>query len=263
MSLLNIYMRKIKNWNDYKWYSKDITVLSNDLEIFLIKESKGKDRDKALEELIKFNISTVHHYAKKYFWSNLAYEDLVQYGIAGIISAIDNYDYTKSTKFATYCTHYVIGRLKRALEQHNNLIRLPAHVNLALLRITEVDPLVDIADEELKKLTTDRYKLHHLRTALEAKKQKLIDIDEIFDIPNNDIENIDRKIIVDQMLGMLNDKEKVALELKFGLNGHKIHTLTEIDKIIGIDAENLILGIYRKLRAKYNLETLMELLRDE
>ena len=256
-------MQRIKNWSDYRYYSKLYPTSSVSLENFLIEKLTTKDREIALEEIIKNNISTVHHYSLKYRWSNIAYEDLVQYGVAGIISAADNFDTTKNVRFFTFCTHYIIGRIKRALEQHNNRIRIPAHVNLALLRIQNVDPNVDISDEELSKLTTDRYKLHHLRIALEAKKQKMVDIDELFDLSDSNNNVIDRKLVIEAMMSILHEKEQIALQLKFGLNNNRIHTMAEIDKIIGTDTEYLLIGVYRKLRQKFDGNVILELLRDE
>lgn len=256
-------MRKIKTWSDYYYYAKLNPTSTVELENFLISNLQTKNREKALNEIIKNNISTVHHYALKYKWSNIAYEDLVQYGIAGIISAADNFDPSKNVRFFTFCTHYIIGRIKRALEQHNNLIRIPAHVNLALLRIQDLDPYSDISDEELQKLTTERYKLHHLRIALEAKKQKMVDIEEVFDITDGNNNNIDRKLVIEKMMSCLYEKEQIALQLKFGLNNNKIHTLAEIDKILGLDTENLLMNIYRKLRQKFDSNVILELLRDE
>ena len=256
-------MIKIKTWSDYNFYAKLNPTSSVELENFLILNLNTKYRDKALNEIIKNNISTVHHYALKYRWSNIAYEDLVQYGIAGIISAADNFDTTKNVRFFTFCTHYIIGRIKRALEQHNNTIRLPAHVNLALLKIQDIDPYIEISDEELSKFTTDRYKLHHLRVAIEAKKQKLVDINDFYDLATTKSNETDRKLVIETMLNVLSDREKTALILKYGLYNNRIHTLAEIDKIINVDTENLLLGVFRKLRSKFDGNVILELLRDE
>ena len=38
-----------------------------------------------------------------YFGYNVEYEDLVSYGIFGLIDAIDKFDYSKGYKFETYC----------------------------------------------------------------------------------------------------------------------------------------------------------------
>lgn len=255
-------MIKIKTWSDYKYY-KNKNQDNAELDIFLLSRLNTKDRDKALDEIIKNNISTAHHYALKYRWSNISYEDLVQYAVAGIISAADNFDINHNTKFSTYCTHYIIGRIKRALEQHNNLIRIPAHINLALLRVSTIDPNEEITDEELEKYTTDRYKIHHLRQALEVKKQKIVDIDELFDLKDKKNNEVEIKIIIENMMSSLNEKEQIAITLKYGLYNNKIHTLTEIDKVIGTDAENLLLGAFKKLKQKFKSDLILELLRDE
>ena len=256
-------MIKIKTWSDYKYYKKSNPFLDSNMESFLFLKLSTNERERALEEIIEANIQSVHHFALKYKWCNIAYEDLVQYGIAGIISAADNFDTSKNVRFFTFCTHYIIGRIKRALEQHNNLIRLPAHVNLALLKIQDVDPHIEISDEELSKLTTDRYKLHHLRVAIEAKKQKLVDINDFFDLATKNSNETDRKLVIETMLSILSDREKTAVILKYGLYNNRIHTLAEIDKIINIDTENLLLGVFRKLRSKFDGSVILELLRDE
>ena len=237
--------------------------ITADLELFLLSKLKTKDRDKALDEIIKLNIQTAHHYALKYRWCNISYEDLVQYAVAGIISAADNFNIDKNTKFSTFCTHYIIGRIKRALEQHNHTIRIPAHINLALIRVSTLDPFENITDEELQKYTTDRYKLHHLRQALEVKKHHMIDIDDIYDFHEKKQNKSDIKIMIEDMMSLLNEKEKIALQLKYGLYDNKIHTLAEIDNIIGVDTENLLLGVFKKLRQKYKSDLILDLLKDE
>ena len=255
-------MPRIKTWNDYKYYKEDKSLI-NSLEMFLLSKLQTKDRSEALEEIIKHNISTAHHYAIKYRWCNISYEDLVQYAIAGIISAADNFKPDKNTKFSTFCTHYIIGRIKRALEQHNNTIRIPAHINLALLRVSTLDPFQNITDEELSRYTTDRYKLHHLRQALEVKKYQMIDLNDIYDLSEKKQNKTDIKLMIEHMMLLLNEKEKTALQLKYGLNNNRVHTFAEIDKIINIDTENLLLGVFRKLRSKFDSSLILELLRDE
>ena len=255
-------MPRIKNWNSYYYYKQDSNI-TIDLEVFLLSKLKTKERDKALDEIIKNNLSTAHHYALKYRWCNISYEDLVQYAIAGIISAADNFDITKKTKFSTFATHYIIGRIKRALEQHNHTIRIPAHINLALLRITTLDPNENITDEELEKYTTERYRLHHLRQALEVKKYQMVDIDEIYDVHEKQQNKVDIKLMIECMMSTLSEKEQIALQLKYGLNDNKIHTLAEIDKIIGVDTENLMIGIFKKLRSKFKSDLILDLLKDE
>lgn len=257
-------MKKIRNWNDYNYYVKKINRLDVDLENFLISNVNNQHREKALDELIKYNISTCHYYARKYNWCNISYEDLVQYGVGGIISAADNFDPTKEVRFSTFATYYIIGRLKRALEQHNNLIRLPAHINLALIKLSNYLPYEEIPEEELNNLATDKRKLSHLKQAVEIKKQKVINIDEIIDITiDENFSFVHKDVLISQLLSVLTENEKKAVILKFGLFGQLTHTLLEITRIIGLDAENLLIIAFKKLKKKTDERLILDILRDE
>ena len=92
----------------------------------------------------------------------------------------------------------------------------------------------------------------------------MIDINDFYDLAekSNTI-SVDRKLVIEEMLNSLNEKEKTALVLKYGLLDNKIHTYIEIDKILGLDTENLLINVFKKLRMKFDGRVILELLRDE
>lgn len=255
-------MTTIRTWNEYYRIYKDKKHLDSDSEHWLISKVNTKDREKALDELIRFNLNTVHYIVNKYKWCNISYEDLVQYGVLGIIAAADNFDLTKNTKFNTFAYHYILGRVRRALELYNNIIRLPAHINLSMGKISHLDAEENIPTEELLKLTDDRYKLNHLEQALVAKRQKIIDLEEIFDVPSEP-ENKDRKIVVKEFLKVFSDREQKILELKYGFESGVSHTHREIDKILNLDSEQIVYHAFKRIKRDYDVEYLLDLLRDE
>ena len=255
-------MTTIRTWYEYKRRYKDKKHLDSDSEYWLISKVNTKDREKALDELIRFNMNTVHYICNKYKWCNISYEDLVQYGVLGIISAADNFDHTKNTKFNTFAYHYILGRVRRALELYNNTIRLPAHINLSMGKISHLDPEENVSDEELMKYTDKRYKLNHLQQALEAKRQKIIDLDEIFDVPAIS-ENSDRNIVVREFLKVFTDREQKILELKYGFESGVTHTFREIDLKLKLDSEQIFYHAFKRVRRDYDLSHLLDLLRDE
>ena len=59
--------------------------------------------------------------------------------MAKIHRFIDNFDLSKGNKFSTYAHHYVLGRIRRAIEHFNNIIRKPAHINIAGLKLFDLD----------------------------------------------------------------------------------------------------------------------------
>lgn len=238
-------MKKIKNWNSYFYY-KRLNKNVESFDLFLLEKLKD-EREKALEEIIKNNLSTAHHYVLKYKWSNISYEDLLGYAILGIISAADNFDISKNVKFSTYCTHYILGRIKRALEQHNNIIRIPAHINLATLKISHLDLYEEISDETLNDLTDSRYKLSHLKQAIEVKKQKIVNIEDSYCIEAEN-EDIELKISLENALNKLSNIESKAISLKFGLNENRPYSYAEIDKLLGIESSVIIEEALKKLK---------------
>lgn len=59
---------------------------------------------KAREELIMHNLRLVAHIVKKYFTACKNQEDLISIGTIGLIKAIDSYDISNGTRFATYAS---------------------------------------------------------------------------------------------------------------------------------------------------------------
>ena len=255
-------MTKIRRWPEYYRVKKDNEghpTLSQDA--FLSSQLVTKYREKALNEYIELNMLVVHKICKNYRWSNIDYDDLVMYGVEGLIAAADCYDPSKGFKFHTFCYHYILGRLRRALEHHNNLIKIPAHLNLAKLRINHLEEDKEYSDEFLMTLTDDRYSLNDLKKALEIRKLYSIDnLDLIHDRVDESIKNPEIKICIDEILDTLKPLEKQAIELKFGLNGHKPHFYKEVDKILGIDSDGVINRAIVKLRNK-GLESLLDYLK--
>ena len=146
-------MTNIKNWQDYKFQKNQNNGYANlAMDLFLIGQLETRYRCKALEELINLNMSVVIKIAKNYTWCNIPFEDLKAYGIEGIIAAADNFDVKSGNKFTTLAYHYVLGRIRRAIEQYNHTIKIPAHVNLARLKIQHIDPNTDVSDEEFTKV---------------------------------------------------------------------------------------------------------------
>ena len=76
-----------------------------------------------------------------------------------------------------------------------------------------------------------------------------------------DVDNTDIKIAINQMLAMLNDREKKCIELRFGLNGLDQHQYNDIDKIVGCDSEQMISYAFKKLRKSDKILEYMDILK--
>lgn len=257
-------MKNIRTWSDY-YYAKKSNLGHSTLEqdIFLSSQLKTNKRQKALDEFIENHMLVVHKLCKNYTWSNLDYEDLVQVGIEGLIAAAETYDPSKGFKFHTIAHHYVLGRLRRALEHHNNLIKIPAHINLAKLRINHLDDDKDYSDEYLMQFTDHRYSLSDLKRALAYRKlYQIDDLDIVTDKKiDENIEDFELKACIGSIVSKLTEIEQKCINMKFGLLGNKPHFYYEIDAELKVDSEKIITKVLIRFRANPDMEILKEYLK--
>ena len=257
-------MTNIKTWQDYK-YSRKLNPGYPNLaqDRFLHSQLETRHRQKALEEIININMSQVNKLCKQYSWCNIDFEDLQQYAIEGIIAAADNYKPESGNKFSTLAYHYILGRIRRAIEQYNHLIKIPAHINLAKLRINHLDLEKEILDEELLPLVTEKYSLYTLRQAIIAKNIKIQEFDPTYDVDVEFVqdETIEINISINQILSTLRPIDIKCIELYFGLNGNKSHYYKEIDKMLEIDSEGIIKRALVKLGNISGIESFLDYLK--
>lgn len=103
------------------------------------------------ERLIEQNIGLVHSIAKRFVYSGIDYEDLVQIGSLGLLKAIRNFDVDRGVMLSTYAVPMIIGEIRKYLrddgavkvsrtirEQYIRLRRMSQQIQLQ----TERDPTV-------------------------------------------------------------------------------------------------------------------------
>ena len=69
-------------------------------------EISGGDRS-AKDKLIEHNLRLVAHIIKKYTCTPTDQEDLISIGTVGLIKAVNTFDHTKGTRFATYASRCI------------------------------------------------------------------------------------------------------------------------------------------------------------
>jgi RNA polymerase sigma-B factor len=68
----------------------------------------------------------VESIARRFVSSGEPFEDLVQEGFLGLLSALEHFDTTKAVKFTTYATHFVAGAIRHCLRDRGKIIKEPA-----------------------------------------------------------------------------------------------------------------------------------------
>jgi RNA polymerase sigma factor (sigma-70 family) len=219
-----------------------------EVENFLISQLKN-DRDKVITEFSILYQPIIKSFVRKYLWSNVASEDLYCSGVEGLINSIDNFDPSKNVRFGTFCTHYILGGIRRVIDLTNNTIKRPSHVNRILHKIFIYD-----GEDFYSKLLEEGFTKDQIDNALLAKEIKMTDLDSALEVQNVDEYSIFNNIEILNSVKRLSPREMIAISLKFGLFDVKLHTYKELDKVLDCDSELLVRKIYEKLR---------ELMKDE
>jgi len=249
-------MKKIRTWANYNLDKRENKKLTPEMESFLFEKLNTRERNRALEELINSLRNTIHYTAKKFYWSNIQYEDLIAVGIEGIISATETYSAEKNTRFSTFATYYIIGRIRRIVDLENSTIKKPSHINRLISKINKLE-ITDPKEEEITFLADKKTSLEQLKIALEKKNQKTYDIQDYKELEHTDNDVFLHKIMVAQLLEALPEIEKKALVLKFGLLGEEIHTYKALDLILNKDSEIIVFRALKRLKELFTEDLLL------
>lgn len=221
--------------------------------------SKEKDEEKKRQikdEIITRYVNLVKIVSGKlfnYYAQKIEYDDLVGYGVIGLIDAINKYDYTKNIKFETYASIRIRGSI---IDQIRNQDWVPRSIrkkskmlNTATEEVEsklgreatrqEIAQHMNISLEEVEGLfeETTTYNIVSIEDEI-ADKYKLRDV-----LPDEKKENSPEEQLVyndtvnelTKAIDTLKDKEKLIINLYYYEN----LTYKEISEIIGVSESRI------------------------
>jgi len=97
-----------------------------------------EESDRAKDIFIRSNLRLVVAVARRYPRAGLPLLDLIQEGNAGLVRAVEKFDYAKGFKFSTYATWWIRQAITRSIADQSRTIRLPVHLVEELGRIRRV-----------------------------------------------------------------------------------------------------------------------------
>ena len=213
----------------------------------------------AERRLVMSNLRLVVSIAKKMkFSSDVPFGDLIQEGNIGLLQAARKFDWRRGYRFSTYAYNWVQMGMRNA-NYSTRMIRLPisaakelgqvararSDLELELGRnptIVEQAERTGMSVEKISKLlesrhdatSFDAWENFHERGAYNSKEVNPMDKYLLDD---------ERKRVFQELLPQLDERERMVIELHYGLNGKGILQQKEVMKILGCSR-----GTYQKLR---------------
>lgn len=249
----------INSVRDYLTAASVAPLLSAEEEIELAKRIEAGDQE-AKEIMICSNLRLVISIAKKYINTrSLSLLDLIQEGNLGLIKAVERYDYNKGFRFSTYATWWIKQAVTRSIDDQDRMIRIPVHMGGIVRKVMRTaqdmiqieDDMPDnkqIADElGISESTVKRaFKIALDPISLETPigengDSYLGDYIEASGVvsPEESAIESSMQIEINKQLKTLNEREQKILEMRFGLNNEKQHTLEEVGNYFGLTRERI------------------------
>ena len=244
---------------DLRTYFRDInqsSLLSAAEERELADAIARGDRD-ARSRMIEANLRLVVKIARDYLGRGMLLDDLIGEGNLGLIRAAEEFDPGFGTRFSTYASYWIKQAIRHALINTTSTIRLPAHMFGLLTKWRRAERLLcrehgsaPSFDEVASYLGLTENQMSLVAKARRASQIRLESSlgdedtswspDESMSCsqgPATAMEMSEDRTEILRRLDRLDERERLVISLRFGLQNETPLTLKEIGRRIGVTRE--------------------------
>ncbi len=181
-------------------------------------EDGGEGAEQARSLLIERNLRLVAFIARRYENSGVGIEDLISIGTLGLIKAVNTFRSDKNIKLATYAS--------RCIE------------NEILMYLRKIGGRQEVSIDEPLNTDWDGNELL-LSDILGSDEEPVI----------QELEATEERLALHRAVARLEERERFIIELRFGLNGQKEMTQSEVADLLGI-SQSYISRLEKKILKK-------------
>jgi RNA polymerase sigma factor (sigma-70 family) len=196
-----------------------VTILSREEELACYYRALNGDQA-SKDKLIKSNLRLVFSIAKGYGRGKSSEEllDMISAGNEGLLHAFTRYDPNKGTKFSTYCGSWVLMYIRKHCVEERHLIK-PSSKARRKARLSTPNTFASTVVFE--------------ETYMSSTEPDLAEDFLEINLQNYNLSTLN------SLLTWLTERERLILELSFGLRGKKPLSLRGIGSRLGLSSERI------------------------
>ena len=240
-------------------YLQDIAkerLLTPEEEVELAQRIRLGDQ-RALDQLVRSNLRFVVSVAKQYQNQGLSLQDLITEGNMGLIKAARRFDETRGFKFISYAVWWIRQSILQAVAEQARIIRLPLSQVGAISKMKKTAAMLEqeynrkpSAEELAREMDLPVSKVQNLmgmNMRQISTDAPLDDDDEgnFLDVyveqdsvaTDEAVENESSQNAVKRSLNSLSEKERIVIDMYYGIDRPREYSLDEIAMELGISRE--------------------------
>jgi len=207
----------------------------------------------ARRRLIEANLRLVVSVARPYVGRGVPLMDLIAEGNLGLIRAVGKFDPARRLRFSTSAVWWIREAVQSAVMNQGRTVRLPVHVLRELAQVLRAEreltarhgaaPSLDQIAEVVGKSVQDVAELFRVSErvdsldALDAGERALIGTIQDGDDSTTEPATALGSERLAELIGTLNERQRLVLQRRFGLDGTPVQSLADIGRDLGISRE--------------------------
>jgi RNA polymerase primary sigma factor len=210
-------------------------------------------------ELVERNLYLVLINVERYAHTTAGRPDLIQEGAAALYRAVDGFDWRRGLLFRTYAVHWLNQAFRAYLYNFSNTVRVPVYLQKAMKHVQQAIERLGNPDASVEEIARESQLGENLvaMALASVRSSRSLDMPIAHDDDGaslrdlvrvtggeegpytTDLEDHTLQDSLDDAMQRLSDRERLILNLRFGIDGGGERTLAQVADQLGVSLERV------------------------